>query len=192
MTRRLVAGLALAAVYGLGMGVAQADISRVVGMCANCHGDDGISFEPEYPTIAGLPVDIQRDALVAYRDGKRDCGPVPMMCKAAAKLTDEQIGELAEHFAAMEFQPAEQEFDADLAAKGKILHEDFCQVCHGDSPEHADKSILHGQWADYLRYAMEQYASGHREQPPSMRKATEKLSEEDLEALVNYYASYGQ
>jgi len=180
----------LAAVLVSSGSIAQADVSGLLKKCTICHGDQGISDEPAYPSIAGIPTKIQADALRAYRDGTRDCGPVQRMCKVGHDLTDEQIKELAEHFAAMTFRPAEQEFDPVLAEQGRLLHEDYCEVCHGDSPEDAEKSILHGQWADYLRYALSQYRSGHRKQPPSMRRQTEKLSEEQLEALVNFYASY--
>jgi sulfide dehydrogenase cytochrome subunit len=163
---------------------------ELIKKCDICHGDKGISDEPTYPSIAGLPVRLQMDAMRAYRDGTRDCGPVPRMCKIVIGMTDEQIKVLAEYFAAFPFKPAEQPFKADLVEKGRHLHEDYCAVCHGESPADAEKSILHGQWADYLRYALTQYRSGHRKQPPSMRRQTEKLSDADIEALVNFYASY--
>jgi cytochrome c553 len=44
---------------------------------------------------------------------------------------------------------------------------------------------------DYLRYSLSQYKIGARKQPPSMRRQTEKLSDEDIEALIHFYASYG-
>ena len=158
--------------------------------CTICHGDQGISDEAAYPSIAGLPDQLQIDAMEAYMKGTRDCGPVPFMCKVTQELNDEQIKELAEHFAAFPFQPASQPFDATLVEKGRHLHEDYCQVCHGDSPADAEKSILHGQWSEYLRYSLTQYRGGHRKQPPSMRRQTEKLSDADIDALISFYASY--
>ena len=158
--------------------------------CTICHGEQGISDEAAYPSIAGLPVALQVDALHAYRDGLRDCGPVMRMCKITEELDDQQILELSEHFAAFPFVPANQPFDAALVEKGRHLHEDYCQVCHGDSPADAEKSILHGQWSEYLRYSLTQYRGGHRKQPPSMRRQTEKLSDGDIDALISFYASY--
>jgi sulfide dehydrogenase cytochrome subunit len=158
--------------------------------CTICHGEQGISDEAAYPIIAGLPDKLQVDALRGYRDGTRDCGPVPRMCKISKDLTDEQIQALADHFAAFKFVPAKQPFDAALVPKGRELHEDYCEVCHGDSPADAEKSILFGQWSDYLRYALSQYRGGHRKQPPSMRRQTEKLNDADIDALLAFYASY--
>lgn len=164
--------------------------TELLKKCTICHGESGVSDEPAYPTIAGLPARLQTDALRAYRDGTRDCGPVERMCKIVVGMTDAQIRDLAEHFAKFPFKPAEQPFKADLVEKGRHLHEDYCAVCHGESPADAEKSILHGQWAEYLRYSLSQYRSGHRKQPPSMRRQTEKLKDPDIDALVNFYASY--
>jgi len=169
-----------------------ADVTELLDKCTICHGEEGISDEPAYPIIAGIPVTIQIDAMNRYRDGTRHCGPVTRMCKISEDLTDQEIQELSEYFAAFPFVPAEQDFDVDLAEQGQYLHEDYCEVCHGDGPEDSDRSILHGQWSDYLRYALGQYRVGARKQPPSMRRQTEKLSDRDIEALINFYASYGR
>jgi sulfide dehydrogenase cytochrome subunit len=179
-------GLVLA-LAGLQAGALEEELLK---KCTICHGEQGISDEPAYPSIAGIPVRLQAEALRAYRDGNRDCGPVPRMCKIMVGITDEQIEHLAEHFAAFEFRPANQPFDESLLERGRHLHEDYCEVCHGDGPEDAEKSILHGQWAEYLRYSLSQYRGGHRKQPPSMRRQTDKLTDEDIEALVNFYASF--
>lgn len=181
-----LAGLALA----LTAGRVDALEDELLKKCTICHGEKGISDEPAYPSIAGIPAKLQGDALRAYRDGTRDCGPVPRMCKIMVGITDEHIDALAAHFAAFEFQPADQPFDESLVERGQHLHEDYCEVCHGDDPSDAEKSILHGQWAEYLRYSLSQYREGHRKQPPSMRRQTDKLSDEDIEALVNFYASF--
>ncbi len=169
-----------------------ADLAGMLKKCTICHGDDGISAESAYPSIAGIPVNVQVDAMRGYREGTRDCGTVMEMCRISQNLTDDEILALSEYFAAFPFVRAKQAFDSELAALGAHLHEDYCEVCHGDSPDHADRSILHGQWMDYLRYSLSQYKIGARKQPPSMRRQTEKLSEDDIEALVNFYASYGE
>ncbi len=188
---RSVSISALVAVLVLICGTGHADMTELLPKCTICHGEEGISDEPAYPSIAGIPVEVQVDAMRGYRDGTRDCGPVSRMCKISEPLTDAEIRELSEYFAAFPFIPAEQDFDPDLATQGSFLHEDFCEVCHGDSPEDSDRSILHGQWKEFLKYSLSQYKIGARKQPPSMRRQTEKLSERDIDALVNFYASYG-
>ena len=187
---RLMQALSLPALLLFG-GFAFADVSGVLKMCEGCHGQDGRGTDADTPIIAGIPAIVQEDAIFAYIDGVRNCGGKPMMCKAVAMLTEDQVVELAEHFSAMPYVPAGEEFDADLAASGKAIHEQQCALCHGaGDPGEADASVLHGQRKNYLRYALQQYAAGERSQPSAMEKKTTALSGDDIEALLNYYASY--
>ena len=170
---------------------ANADISKVMKFCVDCHGEDGRGTESDVPIIAGIPAVVQEDAMYAYLDGVRNCGNKPLMCKVVSRLTEDQIVELAEHYAAMPYVPAGEQFDAALAEAGKAIHVAECAICHGeDDPGDAEASILHGQKQDYLRYSLQQYAADERQQPDAMRKKTSVLSADDIEALLNYYASY--
>lgn len=171
--------------------VAGAADDPALSMCVSCHGQDGRGTESDVPIIAGIPAVVQEDALYAYQEGDRNCGSKPMMCKMAERLSEEQISTLAEHYAAMPYEPAGEEFDAALAEAGKALHQEKCAICHGsDDPGDAEFSILHGQRKDYLRYALTQYAAGERKQMPAMERQVSELSSDDIAALVNYYASY--
>ena len=172
-------------------GAVWADVSGMLKICSNCHAEDGRGVESDIPIIAGIPAVVQEDAIYAYLDGDRQCGYKPLMCKSASRLTEEQIVEFAAHYAAMPYAAAGEEFDAALAETGKTIHKENCAICHGeDDPEDGEASILHGQRKDYLRYALQQYAAGERTQLPSMEKKTKLLSSDDIEALLNYYASY--
>ncbi|MDH5345955.1 MAG: cytochrome c, partial [Gammaproteobacteria bacterium] len=167
--------------------------SAALKMCVNCHGEDGMGTETDTPIIAGIPAVVQEDALYAYADGDRHCGNKPLMCNIVTRLTEDQVTELAAHFAAMPYKPAGEEFDAALAEQGKAIHMENCAICHGENdPGDAEASILHGQKKDYLRYALQQYAAGERAQLPAMESKTGALSGGDIEALLNYYASYGR
>jgi len=191
MKKTFLSGIALALVTAAGIGSASADVSGVLKMCTNCHGDNGVSTQEATPTIGGIFAEYQENALRHYRDGSRSCVDTPMMCKAAKRLSDEQIEELAHYFGDMPYHPAKQEFDADLAAKGKELHDSSgCAMCHGDSPDDADSAILHGQKKAYLSMTLKAYAADERDQPRAMSKAIKTMSPEDLEALTNYYASF--
>ena len=174
---------------------AWAGAQDMLKMCIDCHGEDGLGTESNMPIIAGEASAIQEDAIFAYADGDRQCVSTPMMCKIASRLTEEQIVEYAAHFARLPYKAACEEFDAALAEAGQKIHASSCAKCHGaDDPSEADDSIgaskLHGQRKDYLRYALERYAAGERNQLPAMEKVTVPLSADDIEALVHYYASY--
>jgi sulfide dehydrogenase cytochrome subunit len=101
------------------------------------------------------------------------------------------IDELAAHYAALPFVAAKQEFDAGLAAAGKAVHEAECDRCHsegGSNPED-EAGILAGQQMGYLTDTFAEYRAGEREQPQKMEEKLNALSDDDVKALVHYYAS---
>lgn len=67
--------------------------------CAACHGQNGISMSPMWPTLAGQHEDYLVHALKQYRDGGRKN---PVMMPLAAPLTDTDIKLLAEYFSDLE------------------------------------------------------------------------------------------
>ncbi len=179
-----------------------ADLDATIEMCNDCHGDDGVSQWDDMPTIAGIDAFVGSEAMYVYQDEARPCAmsdfrqgdtsrPATNMCDVAAELDDDAIEALAEHYAALPFVPARQEFDAAKAAAGEAIHEDKCSRCHSDggsNPED-EASILAGQWMGYLRTTFAEYASGDREQMDKMKDVMDPLSAEDTEALIHYYAS---
>jgi sulfide dehydrogenase cytochrome subunit len=186
--------LATAGIFGLIAlsGPALGDAAQSLPMCTGCHGADGASGgPPDAPIIAGIPAVLQEDFLFAYRDGGRECWPPGVMCQISASLSDDDIVELAAHFAEMPYKPAGEDFDAALAVEGEEIHKKDCGMCHGmDDPGDAQSSILHGQKMAYLRNVMLQYAAGEREQLAPMQAKISALTPEQTEAILNYYASY--
>jgi len=66
-------------------------------ICAACHGEAGISPSPTWPNLAGQYKDYLEHAIRQYKTGERKD---PVMGAQAQNLTDEDIGLLAEYFAA--------------------------------------------------------------------------------------------
>ncbi len=64
--------------------------------CAACHGANGVSVSPMFPTIAGQHADYLAHALQAYKTGKRNN---PIMQGTVAALSDEDIEDLSAYFA---------------------------------------------------------------------------------------------
>ena len=164
--------------------------------CAACHGMDGMGQgNPMVPVIAGMPAGHIEEAIFAYVDGARLCVRVPLMCETVAVLSEDEVAEFAEYFAARPRGPSREEFDEDLATEGEALHQRHCSTCHLP-PDHEDVESavgipLHGQRSEYLRYAIEAYFGGDREALlETMADKILKLKAGDLGALVNYYSSY--
>ena len=198
--------LACSALFGLSLasGVRAAEVSKLVETCANCHGKDGASTESDTPTIGGYSAPYLTDALKAYKQKDRPCpetkiragekkGTVTDMCKVAKDLSDGEAKEVAKYYAGKKFVRATQKFNPALAMKGKKIHEDFCEKCHSEGGSAAgddDAGILAGQWVPYLNDQFKDYASGNRTAPKKMQSMLKKLDKADIEALINYYASF--
>lgn len=179
-----------------------ADIGALAASCDDCHGKDGASTEPKIPTIGGMSATYITDSLAVYQDESRPCadvkypagkkkGETANMCDLSAELGKGEDELIAEHYAAKPFVPAKQAFDAELAKRGKGIHELQCKKCHedgGSSPDD-DAGILAGQWMPYLESQFAEYTSGKRPMAKKMEPKIEKLTADDIKALIHYYAS---
>ncbi len=92
----LIAALAL-----LGPGTAVAAGNPAAGeqkaaTCAACHGANGISASPAFPTLAGQHASYLEVALEQYQDGTRKNA---IMMGQAANLSAQDIKDLAAYFA---------------------------------------------------------------------------------------------
>lgn len=182
--------------------VQAADLDAVLSDCNDCHGPAGVSAHPDVPTIAGQSAYFLEESMIAYANEERACerseyrhgeeGREPItMCEAAAALDKDLIVELAEHYAELPFVRAEQDFDAAAAERGAQVHDRYCERCHseGGSFRDDDAGILAGQHTEFLRATIAEYREGTRPMSDKMAQAFESLSDDDFEALLQFYAS---
>ncbi len=66
-------------------------------VCAACHGANGVSEMPTWPTLAGQHEDYLKQALTQYQLGTRTD---PVMAGQVIDLTEDDIEDLAAYFAA--------------------------------------------------------------------------------------------
>ncbi|EHQ9268037.1 c-type cytochrome [Vibrio parahaemolyticus] len=169
--------------------------------CEACHGPNGVSSETNIPTIAGIPEFNFFDQMLRYLEGRPsasvnhvygDTSQKGDMVTIVKSLSEAQIEELAKHYAGLEFVPAKQSFDQALAMKGKAIHAKSCENCHSDGGSNAldEASILAGQQKGYLATTLQQFKQGKRSVDKKMDEAFKGLSSDDINALVEYYASY--
>ena len=72
---------------------------KLAGMCATCHGQQGLSTLPNAPHLAGQPAIYVTEQLKNYRNGNRKN---EVMAVIAKPLTDEQIDDLATWYASIQ------------------------------------------------------------------------------------------
>jgi cytochrome c553 len=157
--------------------------------CAGCHGAKGISPTDAFPNLAGLPADVMYKQLDDYRTGKRQN---PIMQGMAAALSDQNIADLAAHFAAL---PAAGRSDADAVAPalvriGSPLRSIApCAACHGPLARKEGAPPLHGQKRAYLEAQLDAFATGarHNDINQQMREVAHALSAPERAALADWY-----
>jgi len=203
-TAIVLAGAAIALTLGIAARPAQAlDVAKTVEGCAACHGKDGSSTEPDVPTIAGQSIEYLVVNLGAYRDQQRPCpeakfrsgphkGDKTDMCQVLKGMSDGDLRQLAQTYAGKTFTRFPQSFDADLAKKGKEVHDKNCEKCHSDGGSQSadDSGILAGQRMQYLSQSMDEFRAGKRKPPQKMKPRIDKLDDDQVRALVNYYGSF--
>jgi len=164
--------------------------------CSRCHGDAGVSEDPEDVNIAGLRASYIYKQLKDYQTEKRDDRD---MVKQTRDLDDRQLADLAVWFAAQ--QPAQPAADRNLdpAVLRLVYHGDpdrmikACASCHGRDGRGGqfDHPALAGQYPQYLVFTLNEFRGGDRSNDvyARMRSIAEALTEEEIEALAGYYGA---
>ena len=195
--KALVALIGSIFVAGASTALAGPSAKAMADTCAGCHGTDGQSVGPASPNLAGMSASYFIDSMTYFKNLEKDAWsgedarPATIMNRIAKGYTDEQIEAMAEHFAAMPVYKADVPHDAGKAKKGAEVYDKACAKCHdeGGSLPDDDSGILAGQWLMYMQYSMEDFQAGHREMPKKMKKQVKKLSDEEIDQALHYFAS---
>jgi len=206
--QRLALPLAIA-VVALGAGCANLERSRNVAdanvsgktlaqqVCSNCHGIDGNSVSPNFPNLAAQQKAYLANQLEGFRKpGRSDPAGFEYMWGLSHHLTDKQIGELAEYFAAQKLispgagKPLQ-------AAKGKQIFGDGlpaqsippCKSCHGEQGQGTEgvaPRIAH-QHADYIVKQLDVFQrTNQRPAGPAMKVVAHGLTKQNMEDVAQY------
>ena len=164
------------------------------GKCKKCHGDSGISDDPEDVNIAGMSASYLYKQLKDYKDENRDDRD---MYKVTRDLEEQQLADLAAWFAAQEPPQPAADRNMDPAVLQLVFQGDperlikACASCHGRRGRGGqfDHPALAGQYPEYLVYTMTEFKEGDRTNDiySRMRVIAEALTEEEIEALAAYY-----
>ena len=156
--------------------------------CYACHGPAGHSGTGEVPSLAGQHAAFIETQLHLFRDGgRKDAQMAPM----TVNLTDTDIADLGDFFAAQApSEPSDAE-DPAVAAKAKpLLARHNCLACHGPALAGADKiPRLAGQQRAYLDWQLRAYRDGKRDGiEPAMREAAKPLTNAEIRVIAAYVA----
>ena len=195
--KALVALIGSVLMIGTSQVLADPSAKAMADTWAGCHGTNGQSVGPASPTLAGKSASYFIDSMIAFKNLPKgeshaeDARPATIMNRIAKGYSDEQIEAMAEHFASLPVYKANVPHDAAKAQAGAEVYDKACAKCHDEGGALADDDagILAGQWLPWLQYSMEDFQAGHRVMPKKMKKQVEKLSDDEIDAVLNYFAS---
>lgn len=76
----------------------RAEGQRKSAACAACHGEKGVSVNPQWPNLAGQKKEYLKMQLHAFRDGTR---VNPLMSPMAKTLSEADIEAIADYFSSL-------------------------------------------------------------------------------------------
>ena len=187
-------------------GNAQAGAAKAA-VCAACHGAQGVAIVPNFPNLAGQSASYLYVQLKEFHDGQRRD---PVMTGQAAKLSDDDMRDLASYFASLAPKPPGQ---ADASSRGAQLYLAGdpaqgippCRGCHGPAglgpqphpssapqPPWATIPHLRGQSGLYLTKQLGDFKGGTRAGSSNakiMHGVAQTLGDGDIQALSTYLST---
>lgn len=188
----IISGVAAAAGTAAA-GNAQNGAAKAV-VCQACHGANGNSANPQWPSLAGLGADYIAEQLQNFKEGKRNN---PVMMPIAAPLSPQDMQDLGAYFdslpnTGLEADPSYWQAGQKLYRGGdKAGGIPACMACHGPTGagnEPAKFPALRGQHSEYLVKQLNDYVSGARPPGPGgiMPVIAKRLSPEEMRNLASY------
>ena len=165
-----------------------------VTTCASCHGRQGRSENPKFPSLAGQHAGYLAAQLRLFKtQGRGDPDAVAYMWGMAQPLTDELVDALALYFARQSpgRGPAAA---APLRARGEDIYRNgvpdagipACATCHGPEAAGTDQfPRLAGQSAQYLLKQIRSFQSNMRN-VAVMHGVAAGLKEPEMQAVAAY------
>lgn len=160
---------------------------RQAAFCFSCHGEHGISLQPEVPNLAAQPASYLLEQIRRFGDGRRRDTFMQGLLKV---IPDQEKLNIALYFAAQKAPSGSPLAGADAAA-GKDLYAQRCQSCHGAQGRGNDvMPTVAGQKPTYLVSALRDYRdrNGDR-QHKEMSESLSRVSDADLANLASHMST---
>ena len=188
----LIAAIGSLAIPAGVLAEASADAGQAkAAVCAACHGVDGNSVNPEWPSLAGQHTGYLAGQITAFQNGSREN---VLMGPQAMALSEEDAADIAAFYNQQSLNPLEA--DPSYVTRGQQLYRggdaergiSACIACHGPNGRGnplADYPVIAGQHSVYVANQLRLYASGARRSDANqiMRSIARRMTEEDIKAV---------
>jgi cytochrome c553 len=157
--------------------------------CAACHGADGNSVAPNYPSLAGQNWRYIYMQLKDFKEGRRKD---PVMSPMAANLSRQDMIDLGNYFAAQKPKPSDFKVDDAKVRLGKAKSDEvLCAMCHlaGFAGQNEIPRVA-GQKYDYVVKQLKDFRAKNRTNDAgNMTSVSANLTDADIDNLAQYITS---
>jgi cytochrome c553 len=174
-------------------------------VCVACHGPNGNSTNPEWPSLAGQNAAYLREQLAMFKAKKRNN---PVMFPIVEPMSEQDFADVSAYFAAQ--TPAGLEADPSYWQAGEALYKSgdtarnipACTACHGPAGQGNPASgypALRAQHSVYTVKQLQDYLTQNRYRDPAdpatvyqtrnspmMTTIASRLTPEDIRNLASY------
>jgi cytochrome c553 len=164
-------------------------------LCQGCHGEFGISTNPDIPKLAGQFGNYISKQVRNYQSGRRTH---QIMSAMAATISEDDLADVAAYFASQDKMkrngsannPSGKKLfsNSDVSTLGLA-----CINCHGEQGQGLEPKIsvfpvIGGQHKDYIRQQLINFRDGNRTNSPNgmMNKMAGSLTDAQIESLAEY------
>jgi cytochrome c553 len=162
--------------------------------CAACHGMNGVSANPEWPSLAGQHAGYLAKQLHDFKAGRRENA---LMAGQVAALSEQDMADLAAYYASLtppggSADPAQVQLGQSIYRAGNPKSGvSACIACHsptGAGNPQAGFPKVAGQHATYTSNQLKMFRAGQRANDAAqmMRKVAGKLTDAEMDAVAQY------
>jgi cytochrome c553 len=174
--------------------------ANMVAACAACHGTDGNSISPAWPTLAGQNQKYLLDQLNYFKNGERENALMSSVVPLLNAYSDQDLLNIAAYYSSQTKTNGQAEDNAELLALGEALYRSgnmkkaipACTACHsvnGAGNALAGFPSVAGQQKAYLVSTLKAYRTKERnagDYALVMQAISKNLSDDEIDALANY------
>lgn len=166
--------------------------------CAACHGMDGNSINPTWPSLAGQHEAYLERQIKLFKSGAR---VDPLMAPMVAALSDQDVADLSAYFSSQKLKM--KAANPDLVELGKKIYQGgdkernipACMSCHGPTGQGNPISgypVVANQHATYTAIQLRAYKAGRKIADQDdvngqiMADVAMYMTEDEIDAVASY------
>ncbi len=165
--------------------------------CVACHGNAGISLNPEWPKLAGQHAKYLETQLYEFQKGPDGSRNNAIMYGIALALSEEDIQDISAYYASLEnsiglTDDSYLEDGQNIYRGGNMEYKiQACMACHGPNGQGnslAGIPSLSGQHSEYIYQQLKKFQSTDRanDYNKMMRNIASRMSDEEMKAVAKY------